>query len=314
MKVIVVGPTGFVGSAVAAQLEDDYEVHGLHAPRIIVDPATSPTGSTVVEHWQQQPAYEDLVAALGGASAVVNCAGLAAPGSRNSAALLGANAAMPALLYAAAEEAGVERLVHVSSAAVQGRRRLLDESNDFDLITPYAASKAAGEELLEAAARRCGDTRLLIYRATSVQGAKRSMTASLARFARLPVVPVVGSGSQPLPLALISNVAAAIGFLLSHRAPAGRYVHPWEGMTVARILAALGGRGKRVHLPERLVSKGIDAAFGVGRLSSGIAAIAKRAELLALGQGVGTSSLTDLGFVPPVGYEGYEQLGLSVAH
>ena len=87
----------------------------------------------------------DLAAAFAGVQVVVNAAGLATPGGTDSPALRGANALLPLVVADAADAAGVQRFVHLSSAAVQGHRPFLDESSHVQPFSAYSRSKALGE-------------------------------------------------------------------------------------------------------------------------------------------------------------------------
>src|SRR5699024_8470438 len=89
----------------------------------------------------------ELAVQLQGCHAVVNAAGRAEPGSDDVAGLLAANGVLPALLARSAERGGVPRLIHISSAAVQGRRRVLDSSTELRPFSPYSYSKAVGEAM-----------------------------------------------------------------------------------------------------------------------------------------------------------------------
>ena len=91
--------------------------------------------------------FQRLVDSLRG-DVAINAAGLAAPASGDAAGLRGANAVWPAVMSLACREAAVPRLVHLSSAAVQGRREPLDESTEHEPFSRYTRSKAEGEDAL----------------------------------------------------------------------------------------------------------------------------------------------------------------------
>jgi hypothetical protein len=208
-------------------------------------------------------------------------------------------------------EAGVTTFVHVSTAAVQGRRGWLDETGRYDLRSPYARAKALAEMGLE---NVHGPAELRLFRATSVQGIGRPITRSLVNFCNQPALPMAGDGSQPLPLSLIENTSAAIVHLSLATKIEGRYLHPWEGLTVNRMIRLFGcdGPGRTVRIPRFLATFGVEAGYHLGAFSSGTAASAKRAELLVSGQHPASSSMPKVGFRLPFGDERYVMLARAV--
>jgi nucleoside-diphosphate-sugar epimerase len=304
MRIAIFG-RGFVGRAAARALNPAHEVIHFPAPRLRSADATPISATEAVDQFLDTQRYRDLTVALSGTDCVLNCAGLADPACSDLPRLFGANAALPQVLHAATVQAGGTRYVHVSSAAVQGRTPVVDESFTFEGFSPYAASKSLGEILLS----QClGTIDTVIYRATSVQGLDRAMTRSLTRYATLPLIPIVGEGNQRLPLSLIDNVGAALAFLATEHLPSGCYIHPWEGVTTESLFLALAPRPKFLRLPAKPVRVALEALYAASRVRRELAAVARRAELLFCGQDVACSSLTKHGFHPPVGVEGYERL------
>ena len=136
----VLGGTGFVGSAVCAALTADHEVVLLTSPRL----ETSARSTGELLHAAAIESTADLEAKLQGIDTVVNAAGDPDASSLEADRLFGANALMPGVVLLAAGRAGVERLVHVSSAVVQNDKATLDDSDDMRPFSPYSASKVAG--------------------------------------------------------------------------------------------------------------------------------------------------------------------------
>jgi hypothetical protein len=238
---------------------------------------------------------------------VVNAAGLVTPDAADHPSLFGANAVLPAVVAEAADVTGARRLVHVSTAAVQGRLDPLDETERCFPLSPYAAAKAEGERaLLEGAVD--GTCEVVVYRPTSVQASGRPVTRRLARIATsLPLVPVGDGGDRPVPVALVENVAAGIVFAASMPSPPPLVLQPWEGLTTRTLLGLFGAR-RTVSLPSGPFRAAIDLAACSATRSPKLTARLRRVEVLLLGQGVRAEALAAAGFRPPVGREGWEEL------
>jgi nucleoside-diphosphate-sugar epimerase len=120
--------SGFVGSALAAYLESAGHVVGsLPAPRL--EAGIDSDDAALANQAANHPALDGLKASML-TSSVLLAAGLATPDATASPALFGANALLPGVILRAAQSARVRRFIHLSSAAVQGRRRVLTEAVD----------------------------------------------------------------------------------------------------------------------------------------------------------------------------------------
>ena len=230
-RCVVVGGSGFIGSAIVQAMPETWDVDIVAAPRLLAhdwgqDPAAYARG--------QRREIDKLASRLGEVAVVVNAAGVATATGRADAELLGGNAVLPRVAREAALAVGARRFVHVSSAGVQGRRPILDESPARHPISPYTASKVLGEMSL----RDCPES--VIYRPTSVHGVDRSVTRRLAKHARSPLAVVAGDGRSPTPQVLVENVGAACAHLVLADRPDAIVLHPWEGITTASLLAILG--------------------------------------------------------------------------
>lgn len=305
-RAVVVGASGFVGSHVCEALEARcVEVVRVSAPRLA--PMSASEAEAFVEGIGTADAaggFAGLLDSFRGADAVINAAGDPDASSRDGAALIAANGALPGLLGRLAEAAGARRFVHVSSAVVQGRRPVLDASDEFDAFSAYARSKALGERF----ARRFGPAQTVCYRPPSVHHESRRVTRLTARIAASPLSSVAAPGSQPTPQALAANVGDAVAALATIAAPPPAVViHPWEGLSCERLLELLGGRRPR-RLPRRLARVLVGAGAVAGRLVPAVAANARRIEMVWFGQRQAASWLTEQGWAPPVGEEGWARL------
>ena len=143
----------------------------------------------------------------------MNAAGLVSPDSAADDALFGANVLLPLVILRAAERAQAARVIHLSSAAVQGRRGVLDESAATSPFSPYSRSKALGEAaLLSYVAKVAGvqSPEVVIVRATSVQGVGRATTRQLRRLARSPMASVARPGDRPT---VVSSLQGLVEFV-----------------------------------------------------------------------------------------------------
>lgn len=294
-RVAVVGASGFIGSTVSSALRNrGAEVVSVRAPRL---------RGADINTTNAELAATKLRPVMASVGAIVNAAGMSDATGQDEEALYGANAAVPALLASLAKESGT-RLVHISSAAVQGRRKVLDDSMEWLPFSPYSRSKVEGE-------RQIVDIggRFVIYRPPGVHASNRAVTQSLARVACSSLAVVASPGSAPSPQALAPNVGDAVAWLaLSALEPPHVVIHPSEGVTAASLLSDLGGREPR-RIPHRLARATVGIAFLLGRANPGILGYARRLEVLLFGQGQAESWLKENGWHPPLGPESWQQLG-----
>ncbi|KJE25631.1 nucleoside-diphosphate-sugar epimerase [Frankia torreyi] len=303
-RIALFGATGFIGAACAAALAGaGHEVLPRPARRLSVD-GEALTGTPERAY---RPHLAGLAAELDGFGAVVNAAGVAVSAARLSPELVGGNAAWPRLLADACERAGVPRLVHISTAAVQGRVDRLDESLHYAPVNPYARSKTLGEQLLRDAAA-AGRVEVILYRPPSVHGPGRRMTTAFAAFCRRWPLVTCGDGSQPVPVALIGNVGAVVAAILAATTAPLVVSHPYEGHTV-RSLYGTFAPGRPLHpLPTRAVRGLLRSAEPTGQWLPPLSAVCRRAELLLFGQGQQRGWLDARGFRLPLGQPAWDEV------
>jgi nucleoside-diphosphate-sugar epimerase len=281
--VLVFGASGFVGAALVSAAESaGLAVLGGRAPRLAT---TAASAAELAAAARNHEALDGLAAAMAGHEIVINAAGLATPGASDSDGLRGANALLPAVLAGAAARSGVRRLVHLSSAAVQGNRPVLDESDDVSPFSPYSHSKALGEAALRLTAEAAAGPTVVTVRATSVQGPGRRTTASLVRFARSPLASVAAPGTAPSPVASVDALAEFVLAVALHEAdPPPVVLQPWEGLTVRSVLESAGGRP--LALPGPLCRAAVGAGYAVSAVLGGrLHGAVRRVEVSWFGQG-----------------------------
>ncbi|MHA7146164.1 NAD-dependent epimerase/dehydratase family protein [Arthrobacter sp. TmT3-37] len=281
MSWLVLGGSGFVGSEV---------LRALRAAGVDAVPAAAPrlvTAADTPEALVAEAALLDgagLRAAMAGHSVVVNAAGLATPSSGDVQALLGANALLPAVVARAAAAAGVGRVIHLSSAAVQGRTPVLDATDTVHPFSTYSRSKALGEQSIDRVAADEPALSVVTIRATSVQGRGRPTTAALTRLARSPLASVASPGSARSPITSVEALAGLVLAVGRHAGPVpSRVLQPWEGLTVRTVLEAAGGRPR--ILPAALCRLAVGSGYALSGLLGGrLDGHVRRVELMWFGQ------------------------------
>ncbi|SMC31276.1 glycosyltransferase [Janibacter indicus] len=304
--VCVIGSTGFIGTFVCEALEaSGVAVRRIRAPRLTHTGSIIP--AEIVRDYRS--VINELAEQLIGVDAVVNAAGDSNAASRDRAGLMGANALLPALVAIACEQAQVPRLVHLSSAAVQGRMPELNETLEIEPFSEYSRSKAEGERLVLQIRPRT----TTVYRPPGVHAASRRVTQTLTKIATSPLSTVPGEGNDPSPQALAVNVGSAIAFLaVTPQLPPPVVTHPSEGLTTRSVLELLGGREPR-SIPRIIARVLVRVGRSFARGWPALSAHVRRVEMVWFGQRQSVSWLTSPGgWEAVVGHEGWRDLGREV--
>lgn len=291
-RLVVLGGTGFVGSAILAGLPSE----DLVAPtRTEVDLAD---GSSVR-------------AFLEPGDVVINAAGYAAATDRTPDGLARFrrdNVEAVRCLADAGIERGVSRLIHLSSVAAMGQRSGsgLVETDMATPRSPYGQSKRDGELLLEARMDRLPIT---ILRPTSIFGPGRGLAALLCRIAALPVVPLPGGGRAMIPFSHIDNLVGAVVATIGIPATVGRTFIVGD-LASYRLRDVLVGLAQRLGRPApRTVSLPVSLLRAVGALEARAAGLRGarplldqvRLETLTVSSSYSPAAFQALtGFQPPV--------------
>ncbi len=261
MRILLLGATGLIGSAVAARLTA--EGHELVAVVRDSGPATRrlAVARTIALDLRRANSPDIWAPHLGGIEAVVNCAGVLQDSARDSTAA--AHVDGPAALWEACERAGLRRVIHFSAMGV-----------DRGGLTPFSRSKLEGDEALM---KR--DLEWVVLRPSVVVGRSAYGGSALFRgLAALPILPRTPDAG-PLDIVLLDDVVATVARLLRPDAP-------------SRLVLELAG-------PERLRFEEVVAAYRawLGRPPARLVSLPGFAMRLAYRLG---DLVAKLGWRPPI--------------
>ena len=275
--VLVTGAAGFVGShLVDALLARGVPVRALVRPttdRRYLDPARVTFAPGDVCDGSPQ-GLEALARAAAGCGAVYHAAGITqAP---NPSQFERVNAEGAARVARAAAQAGVPRLVLVSSQAAGGATRGGRPRTEEDSDTPagaYGRSKLEGERRAAAALAEAGGvTSLVTVRPPAVYGPRDRAFALLFKLANRGVVPLPGGSRQLLSLVHARDLAEGI-VLAAERGRGGRLYYVsggppvTTGQMVDSVSRALGKKPLRLDVPSVMLVAAVAVAETVARVT-----------------------------------------------
>jgi nucleoside-diphosphate-sugar epimerase len=257
MKTLVTGATGFVGSHLTEALHRRGDEVTALARSASKAAALAPLGVRVVPGGLHDRAA--LLRALEGQDVVYHVAGMIA--ARSEADFLACNRDGTRNVAEAAEQAGVGRLVFVSSMAAAGptiKGRPLRGDEPPHPVTQYGRSKLAAEAVITGS--RLSWT---IIRPPMVYGPRDQEVLKVFRLARLGLAPVLGDGTQELSAVHGADLADALVAAGTTAAAVGHTYyacHP-EVFTGAEMALAVGRA-----MGRRLTVIRVPAAIGRGVL------------------------------------------------
>jgi uncharacterized protein YbjT (DUF2867 family) len=263
-SILVVGGSGFIGSALAARLVVDGRRvviptrHRDRARRLILLPTADVVESNVFD-----PAA--LATLIAGCDAVVNLVGVlqGRPGKGDDPygpEFARAHVELPRLIVETCRRQGVRRLVHVSALGVT-------EGGEATLPSRYLRSKAAGERIV----REATDLDWTIFRPSVVFGpgdSFLSLFATLQRYLPVLALPKADSRFQPV---FVGDVVAAIAQALD--SPGTRHkAYELAGPKVYTLRKLVALAGKWSGHPRPIIG----LPDGLGRLQAGMMELAPR--------------------------------------
>ncbi len=265
MRALVTGATGFVGANIVAALNQaGWAVRVLHRPQSRL---TALAGLNYESALGDVLDADSVLAAVRGCQVVFHAAGVADYWRADQGHMYRVNVDGTRNVMAAARRAGVERVVHTSSAAALGipeNGQAVDETHTWNIPPerfPYGHSKYLAEQVVQAEVAR--GLPAVIVNPTVVLGPRDvnlgSVTLILALHKRR--VPVLLPGGLN---AIGAGDVAAGHRLAAERGRVGeRYLLGCENLTTAafaRLVGeTIGAPVPRAMLPRRV----IDAAAGV---------------------------------------------------
>lgn len=245
-NILLIGGTGFLGSALARRLASaDFCVTlPTRRPERVRHLTVLPTARLVAADVHDEAALARLMA---GQDAVVSLVGILKGNFQR------AHAELPGKIARAAALAGVPRLLHVSALAAAP-----------DAPSQYLQSKAAGEAALWAAYPQA-----TIFRPSVIFGQGDSFLTLFARLLKLvPIVPLACADARFQPV-WVEDVVTAIVASLDHPGSRGQ-TYPLCGPRAYSLRELVAYAGAASGHPRPII--GLPFAFSILRLPHGIPA------------------------------------------
>ena len=252
MKVIVTGAAGFIGSHLMKRLDanDDYQPTGLDLRYDITCKPNECYGDIRHLDWP----WEEFR----GQDACIHLAALASPrrSMEHPQEYIDTNITGTLNVLEACRQFGVKRFIFASSSSVYGKHNyIMSEDLCCNPMSPYAASKVAGEALCDVYRMAYGVSTSML-RFFTVYGPRCRPEMAIGKFIRLAMrdkpLPIYGSGEQQRDFTYIDDVVSGIVAAmeeLPEDSGAGLFNiaggHPVSVNTVVSLLGKI--MGKKLH-------------------------------------------------------------------
>lgn len=310
MRVFLTGGTGLIGSHLAQELcSKGYSVVALNRPG---SDATflQGQGCEIVEGDVGDGA-KSLAKLMAGCTHLVHSAAIVYGGS-SWPKVRAINVDGTRNVLMGAVEAGVGFAVHVSSVVVYGATKgTVTEETPLDAVLPtgdlYARSKRQAEAVAREIEREYGLS-LSIVRPCGVYGERDRLTALIvAKFLRWPVMLLLGSGRNTIPIVYSGNVANALRLVLEKAGGDSTYdigldLPLSQRAMLEDLSTGLGKRPMFMAMPANLIRKGARILDGFGAFIPGAKHLSvSRVAEFALGENpyISRRLREELGWDPP---------------
>ena len=310
MRVFLTGGTGLLGSHLAEELRSrghDVVALNRHGSDVAFLRAH---GCTLVEGDVRND-IESLAQLMTGCTHLVHSAAIVYGGSSWSK-VRAVNVDGTRRVLMAAVKAEIKFAVHVSSVVVYGivdgtvteDTPLDGQIHDGDL---YARSKRQAEVIAREVEEKHG-LPVSVVRPCGVYGERDRLTAlTVAKFLRLPIVPLLGSGRNTIPVVYSGNVAHALRLVLEAARGGTTYDVGFDLPLSQRAMledlaVGLGRRPRFLATPANLILRGAQVLDRVGAFLPGVEHLSiSRVAEFALGENpyVSRRLQEELGWDPP---------------
>jgi dihydroflavonol-4-reductase len=255
--ILLTGATGFLGASLArALLAQGHAVRALVRPQA---PRKSLEGLDISYALGTVTDQKSLIYAMAGVGGVIHAAAdyrifVPNPGVMRETNVIGTAAVMQAAL-----EAGVPRIVHVSSVATLRPREDGTPATEADYalpeeaIGPYKRSKTEAERIVEAMVERANLPAVIVNPSTPIGPYDRRPTPTgrlILEAAQGKVPAYVETG---LNLVHVADCAAGVVAALDHGVPGERHILGGQDVSLAemlRFIATLRGHRPPIRLPR----------------------------------------------------------------
>ncbi len=258
MKVLVTGGAGFLGQHVVEALldrGDDVRVVDRQSPATEL---LAKRGVTVFDGDIRR--QEDLVAPMQGVEGVLHLAAMSGVW-RTMRDYFAVNVTGTENVCRAVLEAGVSRLVHISSWTVYGMGTPADGANEDapfkPMREPYSLTKVIGDRMVQRMVAEQALPAVIIRPDTIFGPGDHQHVGRLADRLRAGNFIVVGSGRNTIPFVFVTDVVQGLLLALDRPEAVGRAynIASDDPITQIGLLSALaeevGARAPRVHVPYR---------------------------------------------------------------
>ena len=310
MRVFLTGGTGLLGSHLAEELRSrGHDVVALNRHGSDVAFLTA-HGCTLVEG-DVRDDIESLAQLMTGCTHLVHSAAIVYGGS-SWPKVRAVNVDGTRRVLMAAVKAEIKFAVHVSSVVVYGivdgtvteDTPLDGQIHDGDL---YARSKRQAEVIAREVEEKHG-LPVSVVRPCGVYGERDRLTElTVAKFLRLPIVPLLGSGRNTIPVVYAGNLAHALRLVLEAARGGTTYDVGFDLPLSQRAMledlaVGLGRRPRFLATPANLIRRGAQVLDRVGAFIPGVEHLSiSRVAEFALGENpyVSRRLQEELGWDPP---------------